>query len=161
MTKINILCIGKLKESYLREAVQEYTKRLSAFCKLNIIELDEYKILDKNPVKAQIDKCIEEEGKSILSKIPKNSYVVALCIEGKRFSSKELSSYISELQTNKTSSICIIIGGSWGLSKEVKGFADLKLSLSDMTFTHQLTRVMVCEQIYRAFQIMNSGKYHK
>lgn len=160
MQSVNIICIGKLKEKYLADAIKEYSTRLTPFCKFSIIELDEYRLPDK-PSQAQIDICIEEEGKKILSKIAKNSYVIPMCIEGKIISSEELSSLVSDAGVMGKSTIDFVIGGSYGLSDEVKKRGDFRLSMGRMTFPHQLARVMVCEQIYRAFQIMTGGKYHK
>ena len=161
MLTVNVICIGKLKEKYLRLACEEYQKRLSGFCKLNILELPEYK-LPAEPSQSQIDKGISEEGKSILEKLrPGVSYQIPLCIEGKLLSSEQLAKRLSEIALNGKSEVNFIIGGSFGLSPEVKQKADLKLSMSPMTFPHQLARVMILEQIYRAFQINQNGKYHK
>ncbi|MGN1467892.1 MAG: 23S rRNA (pseudouridine(1915)-N(3))-methyltransferase RlmH [Ruminococcus sp.] len=160
MLNINIICIGKIKETYWTQAIEEYTKRLSAFCKFSIIELDEEKI-KSNPRQSDIEKTITAEGKRIISKISKGSFTVALCIEGKQMSSEKLSKKIDETALNGYSTINFIIGGSWGLSDEVKNSSQLKLSMSEMTFPHQMARVILCEQIYRAFEISANGKYHK
>lgn len=160
MLTVNIICIGKIKESYWRGAIKEYSKRLTAFCKFNIIELDEEKI-NSNPNDSQIKTILDAEGKRIISKLTKNSFVIPMCIEGKMLSSTELSEKISQVPLLGKSSIDFIIGGSWGLSDEVKSKADLKLSMSKMTFHHQMARVVLCEQIYRAFEISTNGKYHK
>lgn len=158
MLTINLISIGKLKENYLREAQAEYIKRLGAFCKFNMIELPESKI-SKNPSEALIQNCIEAEGQAILSKT--NGYCVPLCIEGEMLSSEKLSEKLCQLAIDGTSEISFIIGGSFGLSLAVKQKANLKLSMSRMTFPHQLARIMLLEQIYRAFQISTNGKYHK
>lgn len=160
MLNINIICVGKIKETYWTQAIEEYTKRLSAFCKFSIIELDEEKI-KSNPRQSDIEKTITAEGKRIISKISKGSFTVALCIEGKQMSSEKLSKKIDETTLNGYSTINFIIGGSWGLSDEVKNSSQLKLSMSEMTFPHQMARVILCEQIYRAFEISANGKYHK
>jgi len=161
MRTINIICVGNLKEKYLREAAAEYEKRLSAYCKLKITELSEYK-LPERPSKSDIEKCIEAEGASILSKIPQNALIAAMCIEGDMLSSEAFSERLSAMMADTgASELCFVIGGSYGLSEEVKKRAKLKLSLSRMTFTHQLSRVLILEQIYRAFQISTGGKYHK
>ena len=160
MQTVNIICIGKIKEKYWTEAIKEYTKRLTPFCKFNIIELDEEKV-NSNPNQAQIKAVLDAEGKRIISKLAKNSYVIPMCIEGKQLSSTELADKMSEIVLSGKSSIDFIIGGSWGLSDEVKGKADFKLSMSKMTFPHQMARVVLCEQIYRAFEINSNGKYHK
>ena len=157
MQTVNIICIGKIKEKYWTEAIKEYTKRLTPFCKFNIIELDEEKV-NSNPNQAQIKAVLDAEGKRIISKLAKNSYVIPMCIEGKQLSSTELADKMSEIVLSGKSSIDFIIGGSWGLSDEVKGKADFKLSMSKMTFPHQMARVVLCEQIYRAFEINSNGK---
>ncbi|MGI5957982.1 MAG: 23S rRNA (pseudouridine(1915)-N(3))-methyltransferase RlmH [Massiliimalia sp.] len=161
MLTVNIVCIGKLKENYLRMACAEYEKRLGAFCKLNLVELPEYKV-PSNPSQAQIEKAIEEEGKSILSHCRLGScFMIPMCIEGKLLSSEQLAEKLDQIPLSGISEVNFIIGGSFGLSKEVKSAAQLKLSMSPMTFPHQLARVMLLEQIYRAFQINSNGKYHK
>lgn len=159
MLNINIICVGNLKEKFFCDAVSEYKKRLQRYCKFEIIELSEEKISDQS-TQSQIDKTLKKEGEKILSKIGKSDYVVAMCIEGKQLSSEELSYKISDIsQTNST--ISFVIGGSWGLSDEVKNRANMRLSVSKMTFPHQLFRVMLSEQIYRAFSITANAKYHK
>lgn len=160
MISVNIICVGKLKEKYLRDAASEYTKRLTAFCKLNIIEITPYALPD-SPTRAQIDAGLEAEGKQILGKIQNGAYVYAMCIEGKQRSSETLSAEFDKLSVFGESNLTFIIGGSFGLSDEVKKRADAKLSMSEMTFPHQLARIMLLEQIYRAFQISTGGKYHK
>lgn len=160
MLSVNIICIGTLKEKYLKDAVKEYSTRLTSFCRFSIVELPEYK-LPQNPSDAQIEKAIEDEGKRIIEKISKNSYVIPMCIEGKTLSSEALSSKIDNVAIEGKSTVDFIIGGSFGLSDEVKKKGDFRLSMSPMTFPHQLARVMLCEQIYRAFQISTGGKYHK
>lgn len=160
MIAVNIICIGKLKESYLRDASAEYSKRLGAFCKLNITEIQPKRLPDQ-PSKAEIDAALSAEGKQILAKISQNSKIVAMCIEGSQMSSEQLAKQFETDAVSRTGSLSFIIGGSFGLSDEVKKRADLKLSMSKMTFPHQLARVMLLEQIYRAFQINSGGKYHK
>ena len=160
MLRISILCVGKLKEKYLKDAVSEYEKRLRSFCKFEIAEVDEERSAD-NPNAAQIENIIECEGKRILAKLDKSTHVIAMCIEGKQKSSEGLAQYLENVAVGGVSSVAFVIGGSFGLSKEVKKRADLKLSMSEMTFPHQLARVMLCEQIYRAFSINAGTKYHK
>lgn len=160
MINVTLICLGKLKETYLTEACAEYTKRLTPFCKYTIIELTP-ESLPNNPSEAQIQAALQVEGKRILAEIPKNSFVYALCIEGKQRSSEQLSRELEDIALQGKSNITFIIGSSFGLSPEVKQRADQKLSMSLMTFPHQLARVMLLEQIYRAFQISNGGKYHK
>lgn len=160
MLNVNIICVGKLKEKYLRDAVDEYSKRLSAFCKLSITELDETKLGDKAG-ETEIAAALKSESEKIFAKVGKDSYVIAMCIEGKMLGSEELSSLFDKVSVEGKSRVDIIIGSSFGLSDEVKKRADLRLSVSPMTFPHQLFRVMILEQVYRAFQISTGGKYHK
>lgn len=160
MMKITVLAVGKLKEKYFREACTEYEKRLSAFCKLNITEIDETKC-GSNPSKAEINRVISAEGKKIISKIPKSSFVISLCIEGERIGSEKLATMITNAAVGGDSHIVFIIGGSWGLPDSVKKLSNFKLSMSDMTFPHMLARVMLLEQIYRSFMIISGAEYHK
>lgn len=159
MLNINIICVGKLKESYLRGAVDEYSKRMKTLCKLNIIELNEERVGD-DPSDAEIARTITAESERIMQKIGKGDYVIAMCVEGKNISSEELSDRIENISMTH-STIDLIIGGSWGLSDALKKRADFKLSMGKMTFPHQLCRVMLLEQVYRAFQISKGTKYHK
>ncbi len=160
MQNITLICIGKLKESYLRDAVSEYIKRLSGLCRLNVIELPAEKLSD-NPSQKEIENALESEGKRILEKIPKGAYVYTMCIEGKQKTSEELSSEMDNLAVRGYSNITFIIGGSFGISDKVKAVSDFRLSMSKMTFPHQVARVMLLEQIYRAIQISIGTKYHK
>lgn len=160
MLSVNIVCVGGLKETYWRDACAEYEKRLRAFCRFSIIEVCEER-MPQNPSQAQIDACISAEGKRLLSKAGRGGCLAALCIEGRELSSPQLAETIGRIALGGTSSISFLIGGSWGLSDEVKQQAELRLSMSPMTFPHQLARVMLCEQVYRAFQILGGGKYHK
>ena len=160
MLNINVICIGKLKERYLRDACDEYIKRLGAFCRLNIIELSPAR-LPENPNQSQIKSALDSEAKTILSKTGKGDRIIALCIEGDMLSSEALCKRIDDIAVSGFGSISFIIGGSHGLSDYVKDRADIKLSMSKMTFPHQLTRVMLLEQIYRAFTISSRITYHK
>jgi len=157
---IQIVCVGNLKEAYWREACAEYAKRLSAYCSFSITEIAETR-LSKSPSAAEIERVIEDEGERILQKLPKNGYVIAMCIEGKIISSKQLAQSISDAALSGKSSIAVVIGGSHGLSEAVKSRAQLRASMGRMTFPHQLARVMLCEQLYRACSINNGGQYHK
>lgn len=159
MINVTVIAVGKLKESYLRDGCNEYIKRLGAYSKINIVEIDEEKICD-NPSQNQIDSVIKKEGERILKKIPKNSAVIPLCIEGKEYSSPEFSSLIEKISL-ENSSICFVIGGSFGLSEDVKKLGNTKLSFGKMTLPHQLARMVLLEQVYRAFSISNNSKYHK
>lgn len=160
MLTVNVLCIGGLKESYWRDACAEYSKRLSAFCKFNIIQLDEAR-LPKSPSDGDIKRALCAEGRALLEQCRPGSRVIAMCIEGKQMSSQQLAGELAGAALDGYSCVNIIIGGSYGLSPEVKSRADVRLSMSPMTFPHQLARVMVCEQVYRAFSINGNGKYHK
>lgn len=156
---LTILCVGKLKEKYWNEAICEYSKRLSRFVKLTILEIPDEKIPD-NASQKQEEQVKEKEGIAILSKIPSDSFVVSLCVEGKQLSSEMFSEKIEEVMLTK-SHITFLIGGSLGLSEAVKKHSDLRLSFSKMTFPHQLMRVILLEQIYRAFKIIHHETYHK
>lgn len=160
MLNITVICIGKLKEQYLRDASAEYVKRLSTLCKLNIIELNPEKLSD-NPSEKHIENALLLEGKKIIEKIPKGSYVYTMCIEGKQKSSEQFSREIEDIALTGVSSIVFIIGGSFGLSDEVKAKSDNRFSMSKMTFPHQVARIMLLEQIYRSMQISLGTKYHK
>lgn len=160
MLNITVLCVGKLKEAYWRDAIAEYAKRLGAFCKFQVTELDEERLPDK-PSEAQIAAALTAEGKKMAAKIPTGAAVVALCIEGKPCSSTELADRLEEFALGGVSHVVFLIGSSFGLAPELKSRANWRLSMSPMTFPHQLARVMLLEQIYRAMNIRNGGKYHK
>lgn len=156
---IKLIAVGKLKEKFFKEAVLEYSKRLSRFGKLEIAELADEKIPD-NPSEKQIEMIKEKEGRAILSQLRENTYFIALCIEGKELSSEEFAEKLSSLSM-QTGHITLAIGGSLGLSDEVKKRADMHLSFGRMTLPHQLMRVVLLEQIYRAFKINANESYHK
>ena len=158
--RINILCVGKIKEKYLKLGIDEFKKRLSKYCKLEIIELEDEKAPENLSDKEML-MIKEKEGKKILSKIKDNSYVIALAIDGKNLSSEELAETINKLGVRGISNITFVIGGSLGLSDEVLSRADYKLSFSKMTFPHQLMRLILLEQVYRAYRINNGEPYHK
>ena len=156
---ISIISVGKLKEKYLKDAIGEYTKRLSRFAKVEIIEIPDQKIPD-NASQKECESILLKEGEQILSKIKTNSFVISMCIEGELVSSEELANLIQKTSMTK-SSICFIIGGSLGLSDAVKKRADKKISFGRITLPHQLMRVVLLEQIYRAFKINANENYHK
>ena len=158
MIHINIICVGKIKENYLKDAITEYSKRLSKYCKLNIIEVSDEQIPD-SVNKKQSDNIKNIEGKKILSNI-KNSYVISLDLKGKQFSSEEFSKKIENISLNN-SSISFIIGGSLGLSNKVISNSNELICFSKMTFPHQLIRVFLLEQLFRAFKIQNNETYHR
>lgn len=159
MLSINMICIGKIKENYLKDAINEYSKRLSRYCKLNIIELPDEKIPDKlndslsNEIKSK-------ECNNIINHIKKDSYIIALDLKGKQFTSEEFSSHLDNLSM-ETSNITFIIGGSLGLNDELLNKCNQKICFSKMTFPHQLIRVFLLEQIFRAFKISNGETYHR
>lgn len=155
---VNLIVIGKLKEDYLRNACAEYIKRLSRYCTFELHELDECRLSD-NPSDKEIETALRKEAEQI--KRYAKGMIVPMCIEGKQLTSTELSEKISDAGVNGQSTVTFIIGSSFGLDNEIKAMGDLRLSMSKMTFPHQLARVMLLEQIYRSFQIMSGGKYHK
>lgn len=159
MMKITVIALASLKEKYLKEAADEYIKRLGAFCNLKIIELDPVRLPEK-PSYAEISAALSREAEIIAKKIPAGDFVVPLCIEGKQFSSEEFAEMLEE-KVNIGRGVTFIIGSSCGLSDDIKRRADLKLSFSKMTFPHKLFRVMLLEQLYRAFKICSGGAYHK
>ena len=156
---ITVIGVGKIKEKYFTAAIDEYAKRLSRFVKLDIIEIPDEKIPD-NASEKEMEQIKQKEGAKILEKIPANSYVVTLCIEGKELSSTELARKIADVSMT-SSSVTFIIGGSLGLWDEVKSKSALRLSFGRMTLPHQLMRVVLLEQVYRAFKINNNENYHK
>lgn len=160
MLNVNIVCVGNLKEKYWREACDEYARRLGAFCKFQIIEVVESR-LPRLYSDADILRVVDAEGNKVLEKCAAGSFVIAMCIEGRELSSIQLAQKLEQVAVNGKSRVNFIIGGSYGLSEAVKSRADLRLSMSPMTFPHQLARVMLCEQIYRAFSINADTKYHK
>ena len=160
MLNVKIIATGDFKENYLREACAEYKKRLGAWCKLEEFILKEEKLSD-NPSQTEITRALEAEEKRIFEKISPKTYVVAMCVEGKQLSSEELAQKLGDIATSGKSEIAFIIGSSYGLSNGVKARADYKLSISKLTFPHQLLRVILYETVYRSLSILNGTKYHK
>ena len=160
MQKVSVICVGRMKEKFYIDAAAEYVKRLSRFCKLEILELPEDRLPD-DPSQAQIDAALAKEADAIRSKLPPSAYVIALCVEGRQRSSEELAALMARSANQGESHLVFLIGGSFGLHPSVKSLADLKLSMSPMTFPHHLARVMLLEQIYRGYQINAGSKYHK
>ena len=158
--KITLITVGKIKEKYFTDAIAEYAKRLSRYCKLEIVEVADEKTPD-GASEALENQIKEKEGERILSKIPDGAYVIALAIEGKQLDSEELAEKMEKWNVNGVSHLVFIIGGSLGLTSKVLNRADFKLSFSKMTFPHQLMRVVLLEQIYRSFRIRNNEPYHK
>ena len=159
MATIKFITVGTLKEEYLREAVKEYEKRLSGFCNVEQINLKEAK-LPNDPSDGEIKKALTEEAKAILAAMPDRSYKIAMCVEGKQFSSEELAEKI-DFAFSRSNELCFVIGSSHGLDDSVKNAADLRLSVSKMTFPHQLMRVLLLEGVYRCMNIIKGTKYHK
>ncbi|MGE4548000.1 MAG: 23S rRNA (pseudouridine(1915)-N(3))-methyltransferase RlmH [Intestinibacillus sp.] len=160
MLSVKLLCIGKLGEKFWAEAVREYEKRLSGYCKLEITELPEQR-LPQSPTAGEISTALAKEADAIRAKIPQGASVVALCIEGQELSSEAFADRLGTMATHGVSRLCLLIGGSCGLDEGLKREAALRLSMSPMTFPHHLARVMALEQLYRALNILAGGKYHK
>ncbi len=160
MMNVQLIVLGKLKEKYMKDFSEEFEKRLSAYCKFFVLELEPVKLSD-NPSSQEIENALVKETQMIKAKLPKNAYVFAMCIEGKQLSSGEFADKLQDIALSGKSNIVFIIGSSFGLSNEIKAVADYKFSMSKMTFPHKLARIMVTEQIYRGFSILNNGKYHK
>ncbi len=159
MERLDIICVGTLKEKYLRELCAEYQKRLTRFCKLNITELNEFK-LTTDPTDADIERALENEGRAMLSACDMGSYKIALCIEGTQYESEKLADLLERafLQQGR---VTMFIGSSHGIADSVKKMCDMRLSMSKMTFPHQLARGMLLEQIYRSYMIRGGRSYHK
>lgn len=158
--KITIVCVGKIKEAFYRDAAAEYIKRLSRYCRLEVLEVAD----EKTPEEASVlllDQIKEKEAKRLLEKIRNDAFVCALEIQGKRFSSEDFAGWIEHAGISGNSHIQFVIGGSLGLHESVRRRADMAISFSDMTFPHQLMRVILLEQVYRAFRIINGEPYHK
>lgn len=160
MVGVHIICVGKMKERFYLDAAAEYAKRLSGYCRLTVTELPEERLPDR-PTPAQIQAALEREGASICAKLPRGGKVVAMCIEGKSMDSPQLAQQVNRWMVEGASDITFLVGGSFGMSQTVKDRAHLRLSMSPMTFPHHLARVMLMEQIYRAFKIQEGSGYHK
>ena len=160
MQRVTVLCVGKLKEKFYIDAAAEYVKRLQRHCKLELIELPEQRLPD-DPSPAEIQKALRTEGDAIRQRLPKGGAVIALCIEGKPCSSEELSRRMADFGIQGKTQLTFLIGGSVGLDEDLKRQADWRLSMSPMTFPHHMARIMLLEQIYRAYQIADGTKYHK
>jgi 23S rRNA (pseudouridine1915-N3)-methyltransferase len=159
MLNVKLITLGTLKEAYLRDAAAEYEKRLGAFCRFELVQLKEERLSD-DPSESEIKNALSKESEKILALIPARAYVVAMCVEGKQLTSPELAEKLEEI-SSRTSDVCFIIGSSFGLSDAVKQRADLRLSVSKLTFPHQLMRVILLETVYRAFNIQKGTRYHK
>lgn len=160
MLNIKIICVGKLRERFYIDAFNEYARRLSAYCKFECAELNETKLGDK-PSDKEIENALVRESADIEKAIPKDAYVIAMCVGAKQLKSEELAQKINSLALSGRGKICFIIGGSFGMAESVKQRADMRLGMSEMTFPHHLARVMLAEQIYRSFKILEGSRYHK
>lgn len=159
MLNLTVIAVGNLKESYLREAAAEYEKRLNGFCRLEMVQLKESKLPDA-PSGSQIAAALSAEGKQILAAMPPRAYRIALCVEGTQLSSEELAARLEQVSTSH-GSVCLVIGSSYGLAPEVKQACDFRMSVSRLTFPHQLMRVLLLETIYRSLGILKGTSYHK
>lgn len=160
MLNIKFICVGKLRERFYIDAFNEYARRLSAYCKFECAELNETKLGDK-PSDKEIENALVRESADIEKAIPKDAYVIAMCVGAKQLKSEELAQKIDSLALSGRGKICFIIGGSFGMAESVKQRADMRLGMSEMTFPHHLARVMLTEQIYRSFKIIEGSRYHK
>ena len=160
MLSVHLICVGKLKEKFYQEACAEYVKRLGAYCKLTVTELPEEK-LPADPSQAQIRQALAREAQAIRGKLPSGASLTALCVEGRERSSEDFARLLADWAQGPQKHLVFLIGGSYGLDEGLKGEAWQRLSMSPMTFPHHLARVMLLEQIYRAYQINAGGKYHK
>lgn len=160
MLNIKLICVGRLREKFYIDAFNEYARRLTAYCKFECVELNETKLGDK-PSDKEIENALVRESADIEKAIPKDAYVVAMCVGAKQLKSEELAQKINSLALSGRGKICFIIGGSFGMAESVKRRADMRLGMSEMTFPHHLARVMLTEQIYRSFKIIEGSRYHK
>lgn len=160
MLNIKFICVGKLRERFYIDAFNEYARRLSVYCKFECAELNETKLGDK-PSDKEIENALVRESADIEKAIPKDAYVIAMCVGAKQLKSEELAQKINSLALSGRGKICFIIGGSFGMAESVKQRADMRLGMSEMTFPHHLARVMLTEQIYRSFKIIEGSRYHK
>ena len=160
MLNIKVICVGKMRDRFFTDAANEYLKRLSGYCSIDVIEIPEYRLPD-TPSASEISKALARESSLIEEKIPSGAVCAALCIEGEQLDSPALSALLSGYAVRGASKLCFIIGGSYGLHTDLKNKADIRISMSKMTFPHTLARVILLEQLYRALSIAGGGKYHK
>ena len=160
MLNIKLICVGRMREKFYIDAFREYQKRLQGYCRLELTELPEER-LGENPSAAGIQNALTKEGQEILKNVPADAYLVALCVEGRQMPSEGVAGLIAGRENSGKPKLCFVIGGSFGLSEAVKARADLRLSMSEMTFPHHLARVMLIEQVYRGFKINEGARYHK
>ena len=160
MLAVKLICVGKMRERFYIDAFAEYEKRLGAYCRFDCVQLQEQRLPDR-PSQTEIKAALAKEGMDIVKYIPQDAYVAAMCVEGQQLSSEELGELIVRREASGRPKLCFVIGGSYGLSEQIKSRSDLHLSLSRMTFPHHLARVILAEQLYRAYTIKEGSKYHK
>lgn len=160
MLKVRLICVGKLKEKFYADAFAEYARRLGAYCKFDCVEIPEQRLGD-DPSQKEISSALSKEAVEIERNIPKDSYVIAMCVGAKQLTSEALAEKIAALAVSGKAALCFIVGGSFGLSDGIKARADMRLGMSEMTYPHHLARVMLAEQIYRSFKINEGSRYHK
>ena len=160
MLSVKFICVGRMREKFYIDAFAEYEKRLRSLCRFKLAELTEQRLGD-NPSSAEISAALDREAQDILKAIPADAFVTAMCVEGRQMPSEGMAKLIAERENSGKPKLCFVIGGSFGLSDEVKSLGKMKLSFGKMTLPHQLMRVVLLEQVYRAFSISNNGKYHK
>lgn len=160
MQSVKLICVGKMRERFYIDAFSEYAKRLQAYCRFECVELTEQR-LPENPSQKEITAALDREAAEIIKNIPTDAYIVAMCVEGRQMKSEGMAKLIAERAGSGKPKLCFLIGGSFGMSDEVKQRADMRLSMSEMTFPHHLARVMLAEQIYRGFKINEGSRYHK
>jgi len=160
MLAVKLVCVGKMREKFYMDAFEEYAKRLKGYCRFELCEIPEQRLGDR-PSEKEIAAALDREAQEILKAIPPDAYAVALCVEGRQMPSEGMGALIAEREGSGKPKLCFVIGGSYGLSNQVKARADRRLSMSQMTFPHHLARVMLAEQIYRGFKINEGSMYHK
>lgn len=160
MLGVTFICVGKMREAHYSAAFAEYEKRLGALCRFELRELPEFRLPDR-PSDSEIASALRREGEAITRAIPRGTLTVAMCIEGRQMPSEALARLLADTAASGSPRVCFIVGGSYGLDAEVKRAADLRLSMSEMTFPHHLARVMLAEQVYRALSINSGSRYHK
>ena len=160
MLSVKMICVGKMRERFYLDAFAEYRKRLGAYCRLELLEPAEQRLPEK-PSRAEIDAALDREAEEILKAVPADAYLVALCVEGKEFPSEFMAELVEDRENSGKPKLCFVVGGSYGLSNRVKERADLRMSMSKMTFPHHLARIMLAEQLYRGYKIREGSRYHK
>jgi len=160
MLNVKLICVGKMREKFYIDALEEYRKRLQAYCRPELLEIPEQR-LGERPAEKEISAALAREGQEILKAVPADAYLVALCVEGRQMPSEGMAALIRERENSGRPRLCFVIGGSFGLAEAVKQRADRRLSMSEMTFPHHLARVMLIEQVYRGFKINEGSQYHK